>query len=106
MFHEYLQGSLEALLFAAGEPLTVAQIAGIMQLDKPQVWELLTMLEESYNEENCGLCLRKVAGGYQLCAKPQHYNFLPALCTFKTAGARAGSKIIGSGNGNFGHCCV
>ena len=28
MFHEYLQGSLEALLFAAGEPLTVAQIAG------------------------------------------------------------------------------
>ena len=79
MFHEYLQGSLEALLFAAGEPLTVAQIAGIMQLDKPQVWELLTMLEESYNEENRGLCLRKVAGGYQLCAKPQHYALLKQL---------------------------
>lgn len=79
MFHEYLQGSLEALLFAAGEPLTVAQIAGIMQLDKPQVWELLTMLEESYNEENSGLCLRKVAGGYQLCAKPQHYALLKQL---------------------------
>lgn len=79
MFHEYLQGSLEALLFAAGEPLTVAQIAGIMQLDKPQVWELLTMLEESYNVENRGLCLRKVAGGYQLCAKPQHYALLKQL---------------------------
>ncbi len=79
MFHEYLQGSLEALLFAAGEPLTVAQIAGIMQLDKPQVWELLTMLEGSYNEENRGLCLRKVAGGYQLCAKPQHYALLKQL---------------------------
>lgn len=79
MFHEYLQGSLEALLFAAGEPLTVAQIAGIMQLDKPQVWELLTMLEKSYNEENRGLCLRKVAGGYQLCAKPQHYALLKQL---------------------------
>ena len=74
MFHEYLQGSLEALLFAAGEPLTVAQIAGIMQLDKPQVWELLTMLEESYNEENRGLCLRN-----QLCAKPQHYALLKQL---------------------------
>lgn len=79
MFHEYLRGSLEALLFAAGEPLTVAQIAGIMQLDKPQVWELLTMLEESCNEENRGLCLRKVAGGYQLCAKPQHYALLKQL---------------------------
>ena len=79
MFHDYLQGSLEALLFAAGEPLTVAQIAEIMQLDKPQVWELLTLLEESYNEESRGLCLRKVAGGYQLCAKPQHYELLKQL---------------------------
>lgn len=79
MFHDYLLGSLEALLFAAGEPLTVAQIAGIMQLDKPQVWELLTMLEENCNEENRGLCLRKVAGGYQLCAKPQHYALLKQL---------------------------
>lgn len=79
MFHDYLLGSLEALLFAAGEPLTVAQIAGIMQLDKPQVWELLAMLEENCNEENRGLCLRKVAGGYQLCAKPQHYALLKQL---------------------------
>lgn len=79
MFHDYLQGSLEALLFAAGEPLTVAQIAEIMQLDKPQVWELLTLLEESCNEEKRGLCLRKVAGGYQLCAKPQHYELLKQL---------------------------
>ena len=60
MFHDYLQGSLEALLFAAGEPLTVAQIAEIMQLDKPQVWELLTLLEESYT-------------------KPQHYELLKQL---------------------------
>lgn len=32
MFHDYLRGSLEALLFAAGEPLSVAKIAEIMQL--------------------------------------------------------------------------
>ena len=79
MFNDYMLGSLEALLFAAGEPLTVAQLAGIMQLDKPQVWELLTQLEESYNEENRGLCLRQVAGGWQLCAKPQHYGLLKQL---------------------------
>ena len=34
MFHDYLRGSLEALLFAAGEPLSVAKLAEIMQLDK------------------------------------------------------------------------
>ena len=30
MFHDYLRGSLEALLFAAGEPLSVAKLAEIM----------------------------------------------------------------------------
>ena len=48
----YLRGSLEALLFAAGEPLSVAKLAEIMQLDKPQVWELLSLLERDY-EDRC-----------------------------------------------------
>ena len=55
MFHDYLRGSLEALLFAAGEPLSVAKLAEIMQLDKPQVWELLSLLERDYEDEKRGL---------------------------------------------------
>ena len=58
MFHDYLRGSLEALLFAAGEPLSVAKLAEIMQLDKPQVWELLSLLERDYEDERLLLCLR------------------------------------------------
>ena len=52
MFHDYLRGSLEALLFAAGEPLSVAKLAEIMQLDKPQVWELLSLLERDYEDDD------------------------------------------------------
>ena len=76
MFHDYLRGSLEALLFAAGEPLSVAKLAEIMQLDKPQVWELLSLLERDYEDEKRGLYLRKVAEGYQLCKKEQHYELI------------------------------
>lgn len=79
MFREYLLGSLEALLFAAGEPLSVARIAEIMQLEKPQVWELLGQLEEEYKNDMRGICLRNVAGGYQLCTKPQHYELIKQL---------------------------
>ena len=39
MFHDYLRGSLEALLFAAGEPLSVAKLAQIMHLDNHLVWQ-------------------------------------------------------------------
>ena len=79
MFHDYLRGSLEALLFAAGEPLSVAKLAEIKQLDKPQVWELLSLLERDYEDEKRGLYLRKVAEGYQLCTKEQHYELIKQL---------------------------
>ena len=79
IFHDYLRGSLEALLFAAGEPLSVAKLAEIMQLDKPQVWELLSLLERDYEDEKRGLYLRKVAEGYQLCTKEQHYELIKQL---------------------------
>ena len=41
MYHDKMLGALEAVLFAAGEPLTVPELAQCLQLDKPQVWELL-----------------------------------------------------------------
>ena len=50
-----------------------------MQLDKPQVWELLSLLERDYEDEKRGLYLRKVAEGYQLCTKEQHYELIKQL---------------------------
>ena len=79
MFNDYLVGSLEALLFVAGEPLTVSQIAETMQLEKPQVWELLSILEEELLNEKRGLVLKNVAGGYQLCTKEQHFELVKQL---------------------------
>ena len=41
-------GRLEALLFAAGEPLGVPQLAELLGMNKPQVWELWGLLQEEY----------------------------------------------------------
>lgn len=79
MLFEKLTGALEAVLFAAGEPLSVAEIAAVMQLEKPQVWELLTNLSHIYEDEGRGLMLREVGGGYQLVTKPEHYRMLSSL---------------------------
>lgn len=79
MFYEKLTGALEAVLFAAGEPLSVAEIAVVMQLEKSQVWELLSNLSHIYEDESRGLMLREVGGGYQLVTKPEHYRMLSSL---------------------------
>lgn len=84
MLYDHLTGALEAVLFAAGEPLSVAELATIMQLDKPQIWNLLNNLENAYKEENRGLMLREVGGGYQLVTKPVYYELLTNLSKTKT----------------------
>lgn len=79
MNQDRMQGALEAVLFAAGEPLSVAELAQVMQLEKPQVWELLTSLQQCYEAETRGLLLRETAGGWQLVTKPLFYNMLLTL---------------------------
>lgn len=79
MYHDKMVGALEAVLFAAGEPLTVAELAQCLQLEKSQIWELLSSLEHSYEEDCRGLMLRQVADGYQLVTKPAHYALVNNL---------------------------
>ena len=79
MYHDKMVGALEAVLFAAGEPLSVAELAQCLQLEKPQVWELLSSLEHSYEEESRGLMLRQIGEGYQLVTKPEHYALVSNL---------------------------
>ena len=79
MYLDKMTGALEAVLFAAGEPVSVAELADLLQLEKPQVWELLTALKQAYEAESRGLMLRETAGGWQLVTKPVHYNLLLAL---------------------------
>ena len=52
MYLDKMTGALEAVLFAAGEPVSVAELADLLQLDKPQVWELVSELKQSYEAES------------------------------------------------------
>ena len=51
----------------------------VMHLEKPQVWDLLTTLEQSYEGEERGLMLRQTGNAYQLVTKPAFYTMLTAL---------------------------
>lgn len=79
MYYDHLQGALEAVLFTAGEPISVSEIAELLQVEKPQVWELLATLNKAYEAENRGLMVREIAGGYQLVTKPEYYSLLAQM---------------------------
>ena len=64
-------GELEALLFASGGPLSLEKAAAVLELSQEDTASLLEELQLSYQEERHGICLRKVAGGWQLVTKPE-----------------------------------
>ena len=61
---------LECFLFVAPEPVTPAQVAAALELDERAAREALEGLRERYASP--GLQVVRVAGGYQLCTRPEH----------------------------------
>lgn len=64
--------ALEALLFAAGEPLGIDVIASILETDYEAAYLALDQLMLAYRrDETSGLCLRQVDGRFTLSTKPE-----------------------------------
>ncbi|MFC2315308.1 MAG: SMC-Scp complex subunit ScpB [Selenomonas massiliensis] len=70
---------LEAVLFAAGLPLTVSKLAEIIEVPEWEVQEALTQLEHTLSERGSGIFLRRSAGGYQLVTHPNAFPWVRKL---------------------------
>ena len=70
---------LEAVLFAAGLPLTVSKLAEIIEAPEWEVQEALTQLEHILSERGSGIFLRRPAGGYQLVTHPNAFPWVRKL---------------------------
>ena len=71
MFYANLKGHVEALLFINGNPVPAGQLADILHVDKVNIEEIVIQLKEDMDTSERGLTIIKVAGGYQLCTKPE-----------------------------------
>ncbi len=64
-----IQAAMEAVLFAAGEPLTPEKIAEAVGLDTATAKKLLNDFAQQLNSERRGVELILLDGKYQLCTK-------------------------------------
>lgn len=70
---------LEALLFAAQEPVTPARLAEAAGASEAAVLEGLAELRRQLNESRRGIELVEVAGGYRLFTRPEYAEYVQAL---------------------------
>lgn len=74
---------LEAVLFAAGDPLSLTEIADILERDEVETLNLLNELENELKTRNSGIILQNVAGGYQLLTRPEFFYAVKKLAQVK-----------------------
>ncbi len=67
-------GVLEAIIFAAETPPTVAQLVTAIDLPEEVLRKDLEILCESYRGEGRGVEIRPVGGGYRMFTKAEHHE--------------------------------
>ena len=75
--------SLEAMLFAAGDPVEPAKLAEVLDIDVENVIKMLGHLEADYDERGSGIRLIRVDGKYQLCTKEEYSEEVRGLQEIK-----------------------
>jgi segregation and condensation protein B len=71
-----LKSALEAIIYAADEPASVDQMAAVIGEEKHVLRAALDELVASYANDERGVEIRAVAGGYRVYTKPQHHDLV------------------------------
>ena len=73
---------LEAILFAASEPISVEQFQAVLpELDKRAIRRELDELRQDYQEMKRSFRLVEIANGYQICTCPQYAEWIQKFYT-------------------------
>jgi segregation and condensation protein B len=65
-----LKGRIEAILFVAGEPVSVRDLAKVLQIGEKELSRVLKEIKDEYDYENRGFLLKRFGSHVQLATRP------------------------------------
>lgn len=71
-----LKGAVEALLFVTDEPVGTIALADMLEVEPAEAERALVELRDQLEDENRGIQLREVAGGWRLYAHPAYHELI------------------------------
>ena len=78
-----LKAVLEAVVYVAEEPLSIAQMAASLHEPEDRIRIVLGQLIQDFEAGGHGVCIREIAGGFKMQTKPEHHdavrNFVKSL---------------------------
>ena len=79
MIKDKIPYAIEGILFAAGEPVKAAKLAAVLETDIDTVIEAVRLLKYNYDTEQRGMTIIDIDDGYQLCSRPDYYNYIQLI---------------------------
>lgn len=70
------KGIIEAILFAAGRDVKVNELMSALELGSDEIISIVDSMKLDYEKEDRGIQIINVDGSYQLCTKPNLYDYI------------------------------
>lgn len=74
-----IEAVIEGLLFSSGDPVSLEKLSEILEVDKKTMRLILSNMAVSLQNSKRGILLRELDGCYQLCSRPEHFEYICRL---------------------------
>ena len=81
---EKIKSIIEAILFAAGRPVSIKELIISFELPKEYLENILLSMQEDYKQTNRGIDIIKIEDNYQLCTKKEMYEYVYPIIDKRT----------------------
>ena len=71
-----LEGAIEGILFAAGDPVPLDRICFTLEQDRETVESVCQRLADQYSYERRGIRLLKLDSSWQMCSAPEYADYI------------------------------
>lgn len=71
-----IEGAIEGILFASGEPVSMERIAAVLGVEKQLVSDAADVIADRYSFERRGIRLVRMENQLQLCSSPEYADYI------------------------------
>lgn len=72
---------IEAILFTMGKSVDLKRLAYAVEQDEETTKKVVNHLMDRYQQENRGIKIIELDGNYQMCTRPEYYDYLIRLAS-------------------------
>ncbi|MDL2234123.1 SMC-Scp complex subunit ScpB [Ruminococcaceae bacterium OttesenSCG-928-L11] len=78
-----LERKIEAILFASGEPVEVARLAEVLEIEEKTIRSLVERIRDRYLEQRSPLDILSLSGAYQMGTLPEYADVIRQTLTIR-----------------------